>query len=459
MLSYSGPDAQRLPLRPSFLFRTPLYVRVIIALAIGSLWGSIAYGKPNWIKITDPFGQLGLLPVKLLRALAIPLIFFAILDGFVKTSIPLRRAGKLLLICLINVSVAMTIGLLIMNTLKPGMHWRGNLDQLLQEVHAKPSDASEKIAESHKGSLSVVKNISSYVPKSIVEPFFDNNVITVVMLALFTGAAYRRVHTRPAARAVGQFVETFYAIFIQMLEWVVEIIPFAVLFVVAQVVATTGLGVFKYLWLFMCVMLLGMAIHSLIYYPLVAWFIGRKPPRVYLGNGADAILTSLSCNSSLATVPVTLRGLERMGVSAQSARLSACVGTQLNNDGITLYEAMAAIFLAQAIGMDLPISKQMIIVISSIMAGAGIAGIPEAGLIVLPLVLGAAGFPDAIIAAALPLIIPVDWILARARSGVNVMADMLVAILLDVGEKPQGEVVAVSDAAVDEPANVLVSKT
>jgi Na+/H+-dicarboxylate symporter len=148
-----------------------------------------------------------------------------------------------------------------------------------------------------------------------------------------------------------------------------------------------------------------------------------------------------------------------MGVSAQSARLSACVGTQLNNDGITLYEAMAAIFLAQAIGMDLPVSKQMIIVISSIMAGAGIAGIPEAGLIVLPLVLGAAGFPDAIIAAALPLIIPVDWILARARSGVNVMADMLVAILLDVGEKPQGEVAAVSDAVVDEPENVLVSKT
>ncbi|HEV8379860.1 MAG TPA: dicarboxylate/amino acid:cation symporter [Tepidisphaeraceae bacterium] len=450
--------SEGLPPRPSLLFRTPLYVRVLVALALGSLWGAMAFGKPTWLKIVEPLGQIGLLPVTLLRALAIPLIFFAILDGFVKTSIPLRRGGKLVLICLINVSVAMTIGLLIMNTLKPGTHWRGNLDQLSEEVHAKPSEASEKIAESHKGSLSVVKNISSYVPRSIVSPFLDNNVITVVLLALFTGAAYRRVHARPAARVVGQFVETFYAIFIQMLEWVVEIIPFAVLFVVADVVAKSGLGVFKYLWLFLCIMLLGMAIHSLIYYPLVAWLIGRKPPRVYLGNAADAIFTSLSCNSSLATVPVTLRGLERMGVSPQSARLSACVGTQLNNDGITLYEAMAALFLAQAIGMDLPYSKQMIIVISSIMAGAGIAGIPEAGLIVLPLVLGAAGFPDAVIAAALPLIIPVDWILARARSGVNVMADMLVAILLDVGYKPQGEVVAVSEAA-EAPVNALVSKT
>src|SRR6266850_1170695 len=439
------PMAECLPPRPSLLFRTPLYVRVLIALALGSIWGAMAFGKPGWLKITEPLGQIGLLPVTLLRALAIPLIFFAVLDGFVKTSIPLRRGAKLLMICLINVSVAMTIVLLIMNTLKPGTHWRGNLEQLSREVHARPSEASEKIAESHKGTLSVVKNVSSYVPRSIVQPFLDNNVITVVLLALFTGAAYRRVHARPAARAVGQFVETFYAIFIQMLEWVVEIIPFAVFLVVADVVGKSGLGVFKYLWLFLCIMLLGMAIHSLIYYPLVAWFIGRKPPRVYLGEGADAILTSLSCNSSMATVPVTLRGLERMGVSPQSARLSACVGTQLNNDGITLYEAMAALFLAQAIGMDLPFSKQMIIVFSSIMAGAGIAGIPEAGLIVLPLVLGAAGFPDAVIAAALPLIIPVDWILARARSGVNVMADMLVAILLDVGEKPQGDVSAVPE--------------
>jgi len=431
---------------------------VLVALAIGSAWGTMAYGKPNWLKITEPLKELGLLPVTLLKALAIPLIFFAIVDGFVKSSIPLRRGAKLVMICVINVSVAMCIGLLIMNTLKPGAHWRGNLDQLSAEVHVKESDANEKIAESHKGSLSIVKNISNYVPKSIVQPFMDNNVITVVLLALFTGAAYRRVHTRPAARVVAQFVETFYAIFIQMLEWVVEIIPFAVLFVVADVVGKSGLGVFKYLWLFLCIMLLGMAIHSLIYYPLVAWFIGRKPPRVYLGNAADAIFTSLSCNSSLATVPVTLRGLERMGVSPESARLSACVGTQLNNDGITLYEAMAAIFLAQAVGMDLSFSKQMIIVVSSIMAGAGIAGIPEAGLIVLPLVLAAAKFDDRFIAAALPLIIPVDWILARARSAVNVMADMLVAILLDVGYRPQGDV-APEGEMVEPEANELVSKT
>jgi Na+/H+-dicarboxylate symporter len=199
------------------------------------------------------------------------------------------------------------------------------------------------------------------------------------------------------------------------------------------------------LWIFLFAMLAGLAIHSLIYYPLVAWLVGKKSPKVYIGQGADAIMTAVSCNSSLATVPVTLRCLERMNVSPQSSRLAACVGTNLNNDGITLYEAMAALFLAQALGYDLPMAKQILIVLASIIAGAGVAGIPEAGLIVLPLVLAAAGLPDHVIIAAIPLIMTVDWIIARARSGVNVMSDMLVAILLDAGQAtPATAPVAVS---------------
>jgi Na+/H+-dicarboxylate symporter len=165
---------------------------------------------------------------------------------------------------------------------------------------------------------------------------------------------------------------------------------------------------------------------------LVAWWIGKKPPGIYLKGGADAIITGFSTNSSLATVPITLRCLtEKMGVTEGSARLSAYVGTNLNNDGITLYEAMAALFLVQAMGISCDLPQQMIIVLASIMAGVGVAGIPEAGLIVLPLVLGAAGLPEAVIAAAIPLVIPIDWIIARCRSVVNVLSDMLVVILLD----------------------------
>jgi Na+/H+-dicarboxylate symporter len=214
----------------------------------------------------------------------------------------------------------------------------------------------------------------------------------------------------------------------------VQAIPFAVFGVVAAVVGRAGLQAFSALGIFLAVILAGLGLHALVYYPLAAWLAGGKPPAVYLGRGADAILMGLSTNSSLATVPVTLKCLtEKMGVSQDSARLSACVGTNLNNDGIVLYDAMAALFIAQACGYDLGLGEQAVIVLASLMAGIGIAGIPEAGLIVLPLVLSSVGLPEAVVAAAIPLVLPVDWIIGRARSAVNVMSDMLVAILLDRG--------------------------
>lgn len=424
----------------------PLYARVLIGVVLGAILGVVFQGRPYLLGLrNDDLGQLGMLVIKLLRALATPLILFAILDAFARTRISARHGGRLLFICLVNVSVAMTIGLTIMNVLRPGQAWQGHMDELRQAINAKPLEMKKADdPDAPKPSLGLIENVSYYVPSSLVRPFLYNSVITVVLLGLLGGAALRAVKERQAAegqssiQTVERFVEAVYQVLIQMLDYVIRAVPFAVLGIVAQVVGKAGLGVFGILGSFLGVILLGLGIHSLLYYPLIAWLWGHKPPRVYLGQGADAIFTGLSTNSSLATVPVTLRCLtEKMGVSQQSARLAACVGTNLNNDGITLYEAMAALFLAQAIGSDLSAGQQLVVVIAAIMAGAGVAGVPEAGLIVLPLVLGAAGLPEAVIALAIPLIVPVDWIIARCRSGVNVMSDMLVAILLDASRRPE----------------------
>lgn len=425
--------------------RFPLYLRVIVGVLLGALLGVVFGTRPLLFGLkNEHLGQLGVLVIKLLKALAVPLIFLSIIDSFIKTRFTARQGARLIAICLINVSVAMTIGLLIMNGLRPGDRWRGHIDGLLGAVPAGTSSAESLLAESHKGSLNLLDNVSSYVPRSLLDPFSENNVIAVVLVALLAGAAFRRVKdglSDDEQRDIAAFehvVEGAYRVLVQMLHWVVEMIPFAVFGVVAQVVGRAGLGVFSVLWVFLATMLFGLSVHSLGYYPLVAWLIGGKSPRRYLGQGADAIITGLSCNSSLATVPITLRCLDRMGVSRRSARMAACVGTNLNNDGITLYEAMAALFLAQAVGYEMGLGKQLTVVLQAVMAGAGVAGIPEAGLIVLPLVLSGAGLPEPLIAAALPLIMTVDWIIARCRSAVNVMSDMLVAILLDVG-RSEGE--------------------
>ena len=418
----------------SRLIPIPLYVQVLLAVVCGATLG-IVFGQEPYLNglRNEQLGKLGLWVVWLLKTLAVPLIFFAIMDSLIRASLPLRQGAKLIAICLVNVSVAMLIGLAIMNVWQPGKSWQGHVEDLLQVV------PGTTLKPAFTPSEHPLEDLFAYIPRTLADPFGSNNIIGVVLLALGLGLLLRWVRsgaggTHKVIDRVAWVIERTYGWLVTILWWVILTVPFAVFGVVANVVGKSGIGVFSTLWIFLVAMLLGLAVHALIYYPLVAWVIGKKSPSIYIGQGADAIMTGLSCNSSLATVPITLRCLERMNVSAQSARLAACVGTNLNNDGITLYEAMAALFLAHALGYDLPLSKQIVIVVASIIAGAGVAGIPEAGMIVLPLVLAAAGLPDQVILAAIPLIMTVDWIIARARSGVNVMSDMLVAILLDVGK-------------------------
>ena len=414
------------------LFRLPLYTQVVIAVICGTVVGAVFGQEPYLGGLrNEQLGRLGMFVILLLKTLAIPLIFFAVLDAFISTVLPLRQGTRLIFICLVNVSVAMGIGLTIMNTWQPGLSWRGHVDELLDLAPGSTVPGAPLTgANGHP-----LEEIASYIPRTMLQPFTSNNVIGVVILALILGAILRRLHGpddehRTSMEPLVQAVERIYHWLVRILWWIIHLVPFAVFGVLASIVGRVGLGVFSALWVFLLAILVGLSIHAFLYYPLVAWLAGKKPFRIYIGRGADAILTALSCNSSLATVPVTLRCLDRMGVSPQSARLAACVGTNLNNDGVTLYEAMAALFLAQALGYELSMGHQLLIVLASIMAGVGVAGIPEAGLVVLPLVLSAAGLPNPVIAAAIPLIMTVDWILARVRSGVNVMSDMLVAILL-----------------------------
>jgi Na+/H+-dicarboxylate symporter len=432
--------------------RLPLYTQVVIAVICGTVFGA-AFGQDPFLGglRNEQLGQLGMFVILLLKTLAVPLIFFAVLDAFITTVLPLRQGTRLIIICLVNVSVAMAIGLTIMNTWQPGLSWTGQVETLLDlapgSMALRPPLAG---ADGHP-----LEEIASYIPRTMLQPFTSNNVIGVVILALLLGALLRRLHGsgeehdglfEPVVRAVGRI----YRWLIRILWWIIRLVPFAVFGVLASIVGRVGVGVFSAVWIFLVAVLVGLSLHAFVYYPLVAWLAGKKPLRLYVGRGADAILTAVSCNSSLATVPVTLRCLDNMGVSPQSARLAACVGTNLNNDGVTLYEAMAALFLAQALGYQLSIGHQLLVVAASIMAGVGVAGIPEAGLIVLPLVLSAAGLPNHVIAAAIPLVMTVDWILARVRSGVNVMSDMLVAILLDELESRQ---------ASDDPAPIAVKSS
>lgn len=421
-----------------FTQKPPLALKVILAVVLGIVFGVTFKTNPILFGIkNEDLGQLGMLFIKFLRALATPLVFLAIIESFTKMSFTLKQGVKFVSICLVNSLVAMTIGLTLLNTLEPGKRWAGKIQEMkvalgTGEKEHKKAPAKADDPEAPQASFSFLQNLSYYVPSGLLRPFFYNNIISIVLISLLAGAAFRQLLDHPHAPLMVAGIEFLFEWLQKMLAIIIHFIPYGVFGVVAQVVGAVGVGVFHFLWIFLAVILGGFFLHALIYYPLVVWLVGKKSPRIFLGQGMDAIMTGLSINSSLGTVPITLDCLtKRMGVSPASARFAACIGTNLNNDGITLYEAMTAIFLAQAVGMSLGIGQQLTIVVASLLAGAGIAGIPEAGLIVLPLVLSAAGLPEGVVLTAIPLVLPVDWIIARCRSGVNVMSDMTVAILLD----------------------------
>jgi DAACS family dicarboxylate/amino acid:cation (Na+ or H+) symporter len=423
--------------------RWPLYLRVIAGVVIGVCVGKL-FGRGNILfgATTEDLATLGGLYIRFLTAMATPLIFFSIVDAFVKTHISGWKGIKMIIICVMNICVAFVIGLTILNVWQPGRTWEGTL--IPRAAAASDVDQAKvaKLAEqAGHVSLSPLQVLDSYVPNSIIKPFSENTVLTVAALAILLGAAMRSLQSSTDV-SVMESLATFqrvvtasFQIVMKILAWMIQLAPVAICFVIAGVIgATDDLSMLmERVGVYFATVMAALGIHALVYYPLTSWLIGGKSPLRFLREGAAAILTGFSINSSLATAPLTLRALDRLGVSESSARLSACVGTNFNNDGITLYEAITALFLTQAAGMHLGLGQQIALLVVVLAGSMGIAGIPNSGLLILTLVLRATRLPDEVVNLALPIVYSIDFINGRTRSAVNVMGDMQVAILLDAG--------------------------
>ncbi len=400
--------------------RFPFVVAVLVALALGAGVGSLAGVHAS------PLGELGALIIRLLKMLATPLVFFVVTEGFLSFEMEWKSGARLLGFCAFSSSVATAIAMGL-SSLFPIHEWV-DLERLRAFV---PQSASgPDIAAQTKGlELSAIGFLKTLIPNHVFEPFLQNNVIGIVVLAAALGLTLRSLRaTVPAVQTVERLIEAGVQIFTTVLSRVIPVVPIAVFGVVAKVVGEGGFRVFGALGLFVVVVTLGLAIHVLLYYPALLWVVARKSPISFFRAGRRALSTAIGTGSSLASLPMTLEALEkRLGVSPKNARLAACVGTNFNNDGIILYEAAAALFVATLTGIDLSVAQKVAVFAASVMAAMGIAGIPEAGLITLSLVLASVGLDVAIV----PLLLPVDWFIGRLRATTNVCADMANAVLLD----------------------------
>ncbi|HEV8547683.1 MAG TPA: cation:dicarboxylase symporter family transporter [Polyangiaceae bacterium] len=406
----------------------PLYLRVTLGAAIGIALGRLMGPRPIAGTLgLDALAEAGTLVVRALKLVATPLIFFSVLDAVLSSEVRPRSAWRLFAISGMNAAVALLIALGCARWLGSG---RGQF-ALLGAAPLKPSAVAAVAAASD-----VAVRGSSFLPDSLIEPFRQNNALSVAILGVAFALAFRVVERRGAeeARQVA-FIAAVGRVSKQaclaVLGWLVELVPFAVAGVLAAAVSKAGLSTFKSLSTFTGTMILGLALQVFVYYGLLVTLVARRSPWVVLRGLADALLTALSCGSSVATMPVTLRALDRLGVQSSTAQLAAVAGTNLNHVGIILYEAAATLFVAQALGMHPCLFDQMRIAGAALVAGVGMAGVPEAGLVTLPLVLAAGGIPSSVIPSVLPLLLPVDWIIGRCRAATNVASDAISAIMLD----------------------------
>ena len=362
----------------------------------------------------------------LLRLLATPLIFTAILMALVRAEVSGRSGGRLLWFLATNTVVAIIIGLVVANTLKPGEG---------ANLPAPSAAAAQSLAE--KPTFDPWRDfVLKSFPKNLIDPFRENEIIGVILLALVFGAGLRTLRQRggtPAAHveALVAAAETAFELLLILLHWLFKIVPVAVCAVVAAVVATHGMSPLISMGWFVVTVLTALLCQACFYLLRIRRGSWVRPGH-FLKSASEALTVAFSTASSTATLPVTYRcAVSKLGVRPANAGLGVMVGGSMNNDGTALYEAVAALFIAQAIGQHLSPGAQILLVLMSVVASVGAAGIPEAGLITMIAVFTAVKLPVEYI----PLLLTVDWFLDRCRTAINVMGDLTVTSLLDGREK------------------------
>jgi Na+/H+-dicarboxylate symporter len=389
--------------------RLSLYYQIILALILGVITGLI-FGPPA-VALSLP----GKVILRLIAALAPPLILLAIIHTLITAELGGRDSMKLVSLLLLNTLVAILIGLCVANVMQPGV----NATLVMPELHTEPSPEITN--------TNYLTSFLDNVPKSLFGPLGDDGkVIGVILIAVAFGIAlrkYRKLKITTVEDVTGLLLDTL----IHILHWIISMVPLAVFGIIASIVGVHGLRGFKALGFFVTSVLVALSLQTLYYMVRIRSGSGVRPLKVLNGT-RDALVTAFSTASSTATMPVTFSCLvEKVGISKKAASLGALIGANFNNDGTALYEAMAALFIAQMLGMSLDLYQQFLIILTSVLASVGAAGIPEAGLVTMTLVFNAVGLPLQFI----PILLTVDWFLDRCRTVVNVLGDINISCLME----------------------------
>ena len=410
--------------------KLPLHLRIILGMLLGVICGAVFTKFENgnafildWVK---PFGTIF---INALKLIAMPLIISSLIKGVSDLKDISRLSlmgGRTIGIYLITTIIAVSIGLIIVNTIRPGNSISESTRMDL--ISAYETDAGEKQAVAKKQKESgPLQALVDLVPDNIFKATTENvNMLQVIFFALFFGVGLILIPPKKA-KPVKDFFDGFNEVILKLIDLIMLVAPFGVFALLATlIVESPSLDIFLALGLYTFTLVAGLTSMIIIYTLLVKIYVKIKPSKFIRGI-SPAQLLAFSTSSSAATLPVTMERVEEhLGVDEEVASFVLPVGATINMDGTSLYQAVAAVFIAQAFGMDLSLGTQLGIIITATLASIGAAAVPSAGMVMLVIVLGQAGIPE----AGLALIFAIDRPLDMCRTVVNITGDASVSMIV-----------------------------
>ena len=408
-----------------------IFIAIGLAILAGLFTGETA--SLGAFLFYDVYVFLGTLFLNALKMLIVPLILSSIICGIANMG-DLgglgRLGGKTIAYYMSTSIIAILIGLLLVNIVEPGI-----IDGEPVRDRVGLSESTDEILSKVQGKDSgdIAGVFLRMVPTNIVAAAANGQMLGLIFFGLLFGYFLTKIEIELRKTTLLNFWNGVLDVMMKMTDWVMKFAPIGVFGLVAKVVASTGLEAFLPLAYFFFTVLFALLIHFAVVMPVMLAWLGKVNPLRHYKAMLPALLTSFSTSSSSATLPITLECVEKnAGVSNRTSSFVLPLGSTINMDGTALYECVAAMFIAQAYGIELGLTEQFLIVITALVTSIGVAGIPAASLVAISIILTTIGLP----LEGLGLILAVDRVLDMCRTSVNVFSDSCGAVII---AKSEGE--------------------
>ena len=415
----------------------PLHTKILIGLVLGLVYGMVSIQMGWSAEFTvDYIKPVGTIFVRSLKMIAVPLILASLIIGVANIgdiSKLSRMGGKTLGIFLITTIIATSLGLFLVNTIKPGKKLPMETRESLMMLYNSTAESKASVAAQIKDSTPL-QPLVDMVPENIVQSATDNgSMLQVVFFAIICGIALLQVPKNKGATVIA-FFDGLNEIIIKIVDYIMIVAPYGVFALIASLIVEIAgdspekaWELLKALLWYSMTVLAGLLLMMTVVYPILLKLFSKIKYKDFFKGMRPAMLLGFSTSSSSATLPVTMERVEKhLGVSEEVSSFVLPLGATINMNGTSLYQGVAAIFIAQALDLNLTIAQQIMIVLTATLAAVGSAGVPGAGMVMLVIVLESVGIPTAGIA----LIVAPDRILDMVRTMVNLTGDAAVAVVV-----------------------------